>query len=497
MQLLIFLFLPWFLFTPAPETGISNGNGLGNRIALSFVDSGTFVPTGDQLSAANSAGIDLLEISDPAEIGHHAAEPFYFLLDGGVRYPTTHQLRSEKNELTGQLLENYRTVSDRYPGKIAAFSLFRFPADQSPDFHPIASEIADSIQQHIGIPLYYQSSFPIISDIPQGFNFASGRIPGGSELPPVSSQVIYFTPSDHDDVSLITLQEILNKTLVSDESIVIIPAAWFFEITERQPDLSLIFSDYLDGKEVMFPLPEEPASLPPLNWSIVLLFAIWAAFFIQYRYQPVCLSVTMRYLFNHTFFIADVMQGRFRNMSAGLIMLGHHAVMTGLFLFTAAGFILSDSGLRVLSSHFPRIIFSGFELLSLFVIGILFSLLVKLCSLSWIYILNKQIKNFSQVVNLYCWPLALNLPVVTLLVYLVVLDINSIWILVSSVTFLLVWFMSFNTAAIAGARYLEKNRVLNVFLTAGLHFMIISAIIAFVIFTPAVLEPVLLAVSIP
>ncbi len=497
MQLLIFLFLPWLLFEIVPNTGISDENELGNRIALSFVEPKSFIPSDNQLSTAQSIGIDLLEISDPSEIGNHPAESFYFLLDGGITFPTIHKLQSEKSDLAVELLEKYRGISDRYPGKIAAFSIFRFPSDQSEGFLPIASSIADSIQQNINIPLFYQSAYPIISEIPEGFNFASTRILGGSELPPMISQVTFFTPSDYDDISLITLQEILNETLEFEDSIVIIPAAWFFEITERQPDLGLIFSDYFEGHEVTFPLPAKPDPLPPLNWSIVLLFVIWGGFFIHYRYQPICLSVSLRYLFNHTFFVADVMHGRFRNISAGLILIGHHAMITGLFLFTTGQYALTDSGKQVLSAYFPGMIFSGFELLSLFVIGILFSLLLNLFSLSWIYILNKQIKNFSQVVNLYSWPLVLNLPVITLIVYLSALDVNHIWILGSSVVFLLVWFMSFNTAAIAGVRYLDKYRALNVFLTIGLHFMFMSAIIVFVIFTPAVLEPLIFAVSIP
>jgi hypothetical protein len=497
LQLLIFLLLPWLLFTSVPETTIIDENSLGNRIALSFVGPGSFVPTEEQLSFAETVGIDLLEISDPSQIGHLPADRFFLLFDANLKFLTPHRLLNEKDAIAGQVLENIRMITNHYPNRIAAVNLFRYPDDQSERFSQAASLIADSIRHQIDLPLYYQSGFPVPGEVPGGFDFTANRLQAETALPESPSQVVFFDPSDQSGESLAALAQILNRSLEFDESIVIIPGGWFFSVTESNPDLAVIFSDYFDGQDVHFPLPAEENSLPPLNWSVLILLVIWISIAVHNRYQPIYLPVISRYFFNHTFFVADVMQGRFRSMPAGIILMSLHCVITGLFLFTVGQSALSPAGREVLANYFPGIILNGYELASLFVIGILAGLLLKSISLSWIYILNKEIKNFIQVINLYSWPLILNLILVSSIVYLAVLEVNQGWIYGFSVLFLLVWFMSFNAAAIAGARYLEKNRILNIFLTVGIHLIVITSILLFVLFTPEFLEPFLLAVSIP
>jgi hypothetical protein len=497
LQLLILLLFPWLLLSPVPDTNISEDESLGNRLALSFIGTESFVPSESELDEARISGIDLLNISSGSQIGNLPIENFYILFDADLSFMTVHRLQTETHALIEQASNHLRVISGQYPNRIAAVNLFRYPADQEDGFLSASSAIGDSLQQLIEIPFYYQSAYSVTESIPSGFNFVSNRIMTGEPLPETQSQVVLFEPGERVSESLQVLQHILNRTLEYEDSIVIIPAEWFFSVIEKQPDLTIIFSAYSEGGAVQFPLPDEKEAFPEFNWSIFLLLLIWGGFLIHYKYQPLFFSVTIRYFFNHTFYVADVMHGRFRTISAGLILMGHHAIITGLFLFTVGDFALSNTGLEVLSAYFPALVISGFERISLFVLGVTTSLLVKIISLLWIYLLNKQIKTFSQAVNLYSWPFAVNLITISLLVYMVLTDVNANLILAVSVLFLLVWFISYNSAAIAGARYLEKRRFLNVLLTVGLHFIIITAIILFVLFTPEITEPLLFALSVP
>lgn len=500
MQLIILLFFSW-LIQPASTTAYAfqddDNSEPARQIALSFTNNQGFIPSENQLATARDIGIQLLEISDPAQIGNQPIGGFFILAGSGIRFPTVHNLRNQCEEYIGQAEEQFQITSGQYPGQVAAFSLFYYPADHRNAFTEAASLIADSVATLINPPLYYQSARPYPGPLPSSVNFISARIQSSeySEIP--SLPVLYFEPHESARQSLIVLEQIFTQSFDETDRIVIIPADWFFERIEHQPDLAVIFENYLAGEEVTFPLPEEKSTLPPMNWAVLVLFMIWGSFILHYKFQPMFSGMVVRYFFHHKFFVADIIENRIRNISSGITLLIQHVFVTGLFFYSFAEILISSTGIAVLTHHYPGIVIEHFEAASFFVIGIFIALFSHVVSIFWIYLFTKSVRHLGQVINLYSWPLILNLFVVTLMVFLANLNTAIGWALITSVMFLMVWFFSFNIAAINTAKYLEKYRVLTILLTVGLHVILLTSVGILALFTPEIFEPVELAITLP
>ena len=500
MQLIILLFFSW-LIQPAAITASafqdSESSEPGRQIVLSFTSSQGFIPSEQQLETAREIGIQLLEITDPAQIGHQSIDGFFILAGSAIKFPTVHNLRNKSEEFIRQAEEQFQITSSRYPGQIAAFSLFHYPADHRNSFTEAASAIADSISLFINPPLYYQSAWPYPGPLANSIDFISARILPSEYSEPPESPALYFEPNENVHQSLVVLEQIFNQPLNETDRVVIIPADWFFERLERQPDLVIIFENYLAGEEVTFPLPEDRETLPPMNWAVLVLLMIWGSFVLHYKFQPMFFGMVIRYFFHHKFFVADIIENRIRNISSGITLLIQHVFITGLFFYSFAEILISKTGIAVLTHHYPGIIIENFEAASFFVIGILIALFSHAVSIFWIYLFTKSVRHIGQVINLYSWPMILNLFIVTLMVFLASLNAAIGWALITAVLFLFVWFFSFNIAAINAAKYLEKYRVLTILLTVGLHVVLLTSVVILALFSPEIFEPMELAIILP
>jgi hypothetical protein len=171
------------------------------------------------------------------------------------------------------------------------------------------------------------------------------------------------------------------------------------------------------------------------------------------------------------------MESRKRNFSDAFIVLLVHILVVALFFYSISTQLFSLNGLDSLSHNLPLLLISGKEPLSFFVLGLVVSSLSHFISIFWIYLLNKSMNRIGQAIQLYAWGLSLNVFIVTMIVALSFWDSSQILIYILSALFLIVWIMSFNIAAIDGARSLDRHRVLNIFLTFGLHSILIIGLI--------------------
>lgn len=492
---MIFLLLvSVFITNPVLQDGPEVTESESHRIALSFSDHSDFIPAESQFSKAAELGIDLIEISDFRRFQNLADSSFYILYQHNLAFVTRNQLVANSELYTEELLSAYSGLKALYGDRIAAVSLFSYPDEVNSPFIDVASIFADSLASVISEPLYYRSAF-INSNIPSGINFRSFLVNPDIEIP--IPAFVHFAPSDDVRESLRKLEQILLDIGQHPQTVVVLPAHWFFEQIEKQPDLEIVFSSYLDGNPIPFPLPKNNRELPFPNWSVIFLFVIWGSFLIHFKYQTFYANSLTRYFINHSFFVDDIVEHRIRNAITGIILLVQHTFLTGLFFYIVTDILISDLGLKALSVHFPLLLVTDNELLSLFFIGIVIALLLETISILWIFILNNQMNFFSQVLNLYSWPLHINLLVVTLLVVLNQRGAEDFWMLITSFLFALTWFFSFNLAAIDGARFLKQYRILNLLATVGVHVVIVVFAIWYVLNTPEITEAVGLAFSLP
>tara|TARA_R100001143_G_scaffold52492_1_gene47760 strand:+ start:39336 stop:40778 length:1443 start_codon:yes stop_codon:yes gene_type:complete len=466
----------------------------GNRIALSFDPNTPFFPSQSDLENTLRAGINLIEFSDPTYFSTRSIDDFFILVSTSDRYVTMDQFETEMADYLESTLSKYRAFDNIYSDKLAGLKLFHFPDDFSPSFKNLSENYIDLLSEEVNLPLYYQSSKLMIEpgEI-SPYRFVSTYYTESDEITSMQNRVIYFEPGTDDFSTLKRLEELLKQSVEFNDSIIIIPSDWFYERLRVQPDLQLVFKNYTQGNLIPFPYPKIESQIPDINVAVLILLIIWVLFICLYKYRSNFPDSLYRYFLNHSFFASDTMENRNRNFSDAFTILLLHVLIVALFFYTFSSQIFSHNGLEALSHNFPLLLISGNELLSFFVLGLIASIFSHVISIFWIYLFNKSMNRIGQAIQLYAWGLSLNLIIVTLLVTLSFWNANTIWIYSLSALFLIVWIMSFNTASIDGARSLERNRILNILLTFGLHTVLIIGLILLLFMNPETYEPLKLA----
>lgn len=489
----------WLLFSfSVSAQGNEPDNNTGHQIALAISPGGNFSYSQQQLDQAFSDGIRLLEIYDTSVEDLFSVESFNILFNTDIRFLTARQLEKDRSRLSNEILQLYRDAESAFPGKIAALGVFNYADEEEPRFGLHAASLADTLLTQIDKPLYYNSAFEIPREFPSNFNFVSARVPARTAL---HTSAVYpvtrFQPSGSSRTSLQVLQHLLNRSLESENSLIILPAEWYFQQVESLPEIRTVFASYFDEEPVRFPLPAQKTSSPDPNWPVILLFLIWAGFLLLFRLQPFYADSLFRFFFSHSFFVSDIMGNRIRSGTTGLILMLQHLFITGLLFYTAARAVLSDLGVQALSYHFPYLFITGYEIASFFAAGILLALLYQCIAVIWIYYLNKKINFLSQVLVLYSWPFHINLLLVSLLVVLTQYNSSVSFVWIIGGFFFFTWFLCFNLTAVQTARYLHRLKPLNLLLTVGLHTLAAVMLLLFLLYYPGIRDPLLLALSLP
>ena len=460
--------------------GLERDAETGNRIAISFDSNAAYFPTQSDLENTLKAGINLIEFSNPAHFNSRTIDNFYILIGTPHRYVTMNILESDIERFKQSTVNRYRAFSNAHPNRLAAIKLFHFPADFRSSFMSLSEIYVEQLSEEINLPFYYQSSKGELLDEGRGFSpyrFISTYHKESDETSSIPNPVFYFDPGRDVQTALSRLEMLLERSLELEDSIILIPSDWFYDRLHAQPDLMLVFSNYAQGNLIPFPYPKIEYQIPDIDPVVVLLLLIWILIVCLYKFRPNFVENFNRYFLNHSFFATDTMESRKRNFSDAFIVLLVHILVVALFFYSISTQLFSLNGLDSLSHNLPLLLISGKEPLSFFVLGLVVSSLSHFISIFWIYLLNKSMNRIGQAIQLYAWGLSLNVFIVTMIVALSFWDSSQILIYILSALFLIVWIMSFNIAAIDGARSLDRHRVLNIFLTFGLHSILIIGLI--------------------
>ncbi len=497
LVLSIFLFGLIVSVATTAATGIPQDEP-GHRIALKITEPQNSSLTSEQLSRIREIGVDLLEISFPTSIPTSDLEQFYILLDTEIDFTIENEVESNQEEILNSIQLSYNSVPDQLKDNVAAIKVFDYPADYRSTFSSSSDSLFHQLSESIEKPFYYQSAFSAPEHPVQQVDFQVNRITAQLDSTVSGfSPIIFFEPSESKTASLSELETFLNRSLNEEESLIILPADWFLSRVESQPSFSTIISSYLEGERVDFPMPAETSESADANWPIILLLLIWASFVLHYKYQPMYKATLPRYFFYHSFFVHDVMQHRIRSALPGVIVLLQHTVITGLFFYMLADGFISELGLKSLSHHYSALFISGFEELSVFIIGVLFSLLLHIISIAWLYLPNKKLKQLTQVVNLYCWPFHINLIIATIAFYVVEVLSAEDWAIATVIVYFFFWFSGFIVASFDSARFLKRFRIPNLILTVGLYFLLMIASLIIALWFPGIYQPLEMAFMLP
>ncbi|MEX2368323.1 MAG: hypothetical protein WD510_02355, partial [Balneolaceae bacterium] len=337
--------------------------------------------------------------------------------------------------------------------RVRAYGLFQYPSELSPG-------MLDGMNRHAGqlhaaeerdLSFYYQSSLLNPPVPPSQFSFLSSRFTPSSES--LHTSVVHFHPDETAVHSLTALRDLLGKTLEREQSIVIIDLEWLLEQLDRFDLLAKALQAYSTDQEILFPLPSSSQPHPSPNRMVILLIAVLATYLVHYSYYPIYQRSLFRYFTAHKFFVEDVMDHRLRNPISGVILFLQHVILCGLFAWVSIQIFFSPLGIEALFFHFPFLSRFGTDPFGFFLWGVLFASVLQTVSIIWLHLPNKKTRSFGQTLNLYVWPLHLNLLTMLILVTLYQAGntggggVHTVFFL-----FLFVWFSSFNIAAFDSVR---------------------------------------------
>lgn len=468
-------------------------NSLGHRIALSLEEADLTDIAPEQFETVSANGIDFLHFSHSEQLQGISITPFFLIYQAPVKYPTADQIERQLPQITSGILAEIRSLSDRYPGKITSVGLFKYPNELHPGFESLISAMGDSIRENLDVPIFFQSALQYTPSQTRGVDF---RVHTDLEKYPVENKnAVYFQPSVNTSESLVRLEKLVVETLQCQESILIIPANWYFEHIAPNSDFDVIFRSYRSGEHIPFPIPHEEESPPAVNWNVIFLFVIFGSILIHARMQPAYLPSLSRYFFNHSFYLQDVLEHRIRNMIPGIVILLQHALTTGVIFYLSAEMLFNPIGLEVLSHHFSAILWTSNPYLSLFIFGFTLAIVLQVISVLWLHLPNKQLQFLSQTLNLYTWPLHINFIVAAVFIVLYGSNPNDTLIASILASYLFVWFMSFNMAALDASKYLERLKLVYVLVTVGLHLLLFGYLFWVTFYVPAIYEPIQMALT--
>jgi hypothetical protein len=463
----------------------------GNRIALSFDSVSDQVDQQQLLVDASEIGINLIHFTHPDQLKANNADDFFLIYQHPESYSTINSLRDRSGEITADIRNTLQIVMDQYPDRIISAGLFQYPNERHPQFNAYATQIADSIREFSGLPIFYQSALSADSPNAEGFDFTVPTVTAGENSP--RANALFFDPDKNIRQSKKTLENLFKHTLEFEESLLIIPAEWFQNYVSSNEDYRTIFSEYLKGNLLPFPIPQTPEAPPSIHWNVVFLFLILGSILLHMRFQPVYIQALPRYFFNHSFFLVDVIEHRIRNIFPGVLILFQHSVVTGVIMYLTADGLFNERSLSALAHHFPAVFWTTNPYVSLFLAGFFISLIMQIISVMWLHLPNKKLQFFSQTLNLYAWPLHINFLVATVLIVFHNQSPGQTLIFFLLASYLIVWFMSFNLAAYDAAKFLEKYSLPYILFTIGLHTLLFVFLIWFAFYSPAISEPVQMA----
>lgn len=271
------------------------------------------------------------------------------------------------------------------------------------------------------------------------------------------------------------------ELLINSELILLLDGNWYKSLLDQIEDLKSIFEGRTGMDPSAIAVPDIPDQTPLIHWSIVVLIGLWISLAVNVATNPTYLETIPRYFTAHRFYVDDIMSYRERTSASAIFLLFQHAIFGGLVSYILAKMFISDTGLEALYHHIPYIAVMGKNYFSLFVLTSVLVLIVELIALVWLYAPNKEMTHLNQGLNLFTSIFHLDFIIVTTIVTGYFGDWNTTLIVLLSLSYLLIWFSSFNITAFDASKRLGMHRNSYLFKTIGLHTLVSGALVVLLI----------------
>lgn len=498
-----FFAIAWNVLVAHGSNKAETSDSLHHFIALEFDQSGLLSLQESDFELIDEAFIRILKIRgefDEEVLSFLEDRPYRYFFSTDRRYLiSTGDSRSDSLYLSG-LTEDYLLLQNRMSEKVAGYNIAVFPHTRDRETVQLISRFADQLtkNQNGEIPVFI--TIPFSEDetsLPVEIDFVNFVVPPFHSYSFFRNQLYSLEVSDEEHQNYTNLQRLLQKSLEADNSVAVLDGEWVIDQMNDSVEMGILLKNYQQSGAVTIPIPAALKRQSALSLPVLVLLLLFITYILHYAYQPMYRHSLGRFLLNHNFFVDDVIEHRIYLITPGLILLAQHILLSGLIFLVTARTLFSEAGLESLFYHYPMLSSLPQEYYSFFIIGAVVSALSKTLSILWLHLFNRELRYINQVLTLYTWPLQINLLVVTFAVIGFNTGMSEFWMISLFVTFLLIWFMSFNLAAIDGAKALEGKSVIFLLATVGINTLVCSIMAGAVFMIPEVIKPLQLAIYLP
>ncbi len=218
-----------------------------------------------------------------------------------------------------------------------------------------------------------------------------------------------------------------------------------------------------------------------LNWSVLLLFLLWAGYTGYYRLNPLYRKSVYRFFLNYTFFVKDVLMQRIRFPVDAAVLFLLSCVISGIMGFASAHMFFDSVSRKALIHYIPFVPLDWSHPAVFFAIFFMITALFIAIQIIWLRIANRHHAKTWQIATLLLWPQHLNIVIVSVGVMLLR---SYPSVIVVSVMFLIFWsitFISFFTTAY-NMRRIYPTSPLYMASTYALFMLISTIFISWMIF---------------
>ncbi|MEX0609836.1 MAG: hypothetical protein WD016_08250 [Balneolaceae bacterium] len=433
-----------------------------------------------QLDQFSNLGIDFLELTHPIDrnlLSLLSQYDFSVMVRSDEKFYTQSELEFQQRRLRTKFSE----ISDAYNTNFNVTAIGLLSNSQLYEQEQLAAftPLLDSLSVHSNKSFYFVQN-------KSWYNFSNPFTAAGQLI---SSQ-------NFETSELSKLNSAFADSLFTDtQAILFLHSTWLLEGVEEYPPLQQSLEDYQKSGVWLLPLPNIAANSRAPNWSVLILLALWAGFAAQLKYVPVSGPMILRYFLAHRFFADDILHYRERSAAGGIIVMIQHAIFGGLLCYILATTFISEIGLQALFDHLPGLGIVGNNYYSFFFLGIISLLILQIIALFWIYLPNKSLEHFSQVINLYSGIFYLDFIIVTMMLTFFLSGTGTTMILVLGILYVLFWFSAFYIAAGDASKYMGSGKVIYLLLTVGLHTAATALLIILFLNSSELLEVLDLAVN--
>ncbi|MFW6157687.1 MAG: hypothetical protein ACOC4S_02470, partial [Balneolaceae bacterium] len=436
---------------------------------------------------------ELLEAAERHEFDLWLQLPVRFPVECSFTSPDSSSVKTIR-----ELITHY--TAERMPD---AVGLFEYGQTNKSAFWDTALQASGQLHESLDAPVYFKSWQLQEPGRASEIDFWVYRLqtdrnnPSFSELDEAGTNYFLFEPAREIRHLDTPLKNLLERSESNPDITLFFHSGWLLEALEEQPGLEGIFQDYTGGSEIVFPTSEEQAEEEAMNVINILLIILWASFIWHYRSVPLYRKSLFRYFYSHKFFISDVTDRHLRLFPSAATLFVQHAFAGGILVTVAYSYLLSDLGSEAFLHHFP--LFDGIANapLPLFGTAFAFFFLFQLLCVIWLMLVRPSSNRLDRTLPLYAWPFHLNIVFITVLVTLYTSTDNSTSFIVFGGFFLFTFLISFLLGAIDLGKSLRKKRILYHLGSSGIYILLLTALVAYIIYDPCLLDILELTAQLP